>query len=63
MHGVLGAEATSWRAQHSAGSVRFCNNRLSACLREDHPNSQKYMVHTGKHSYACCIQDDYTAWC
>lgn len=31
-------------SDRASGQVKFRNNRLSAVLREDHPNSMKHMV-------------------
>ena len=35
------------------GQPRFQNNRLSALLREDHPNCLKHMVSKGRTWFAC----------
>ena len=35
---------TASRGQGAGGQPRFRNNRMSAVLREDHPNSLKHMV-------------------
>ncbi len=32
------------KPKEAGGAVRFKNNRLSACLREDHPNCLRHMV-------------------
>lgn len=44
VHGVVDTHPGSRTPPQTAQSVRFRNNRLSAVLREDHPNSQKHMV-------------------
>ena len=42
-HGIFSASCPSGR-QQGPGTTLFCNNRLSACLREDHPNCQRHVV-------------------
>ena len=43
VHGVFRISRASRRQQGPATTL-FANNALSACLREDHPNSQKHLV-------------------
>ena len=43
VHGIFKTFRTSRRQQGPATTL-FANNALSACLREDHPNSQKHLV-------------------
>ena len=42
-HSIFTASFPSGR-QHGPETTVFCNNRLSACLREDHPNCQRHVV-------------------
>ena len=43
VHGVFNISRGS-RRQRGPDTTAFANNALSACLREDHPNSQKHLV-------------------
>lgn len=43
VHGIFKISRGSPRQQGPALTL-FANNALSACLREDHPNSQKHLV-------------------
>ena len=43
VHGIFKISRGSSRQQGPA-TTSFANNALSACLREDHPNSQKHLV-------------------
>ena len=43
VHGIFKTSRGSRRPQGPA-TTSFANNALSACLREDHPNSQKHLV-------------------
>ena len=43
VHGIFKISRASRRTQGPATTL-FANNALSACLREDHPNSQKHLV-------------------
>ena len=43
VHGVFKISRGS-RRQRGLDATAFANNALSACLREDHPNSQKHLV-------------------
>ncbi|CAK0759627.1 hypothetical protein CVIRNUC_002712 [Coccomyxa viridis] len=42
-HGIFTASCPSDR-QQGPETTFFCNNRLSACLREDHPNCQRHVI-------------------
>ncbi|CAL5225407.1 g8219 [Coccomyxa viridis] len=43
VHGIFKISRASRRQQGPATTL-FANNALSACLREDHPNSQKHLI-------------------
>ncbi|CAK0735288.1 hypothetical protein CVIRNUC_000556 [Coccomyxa viridis] len=43
VHGVFSVASKS-RLQQGPETTAFRNNALSACLREDHPNSQKHLI-------------------
>ena len=43
VHGIFKTSRGS-RRQQGPTTTSFANNALSACLREDHPNSQKHLV-------------------
>ena len=43
VHGIFSVASKSCLRQ-GPETTTFRNNALSACLREDHPNSQKHLV-------------------
>ena len=52
VHGVFKTSRAPCR-QPGPATTLFANNALSACLREDHPNSQKHLVSTL--ALMCCV--------